>query len=119
VHALHVFVQLESATPVVERGANVGGGIGIVRMHRRERNAEAAEFARRRGEPRVELARHSRLVRVAEKDESLDTRIAQCGRDVVRLRGMTGDIPVAVLRKPTPNGGEQLRRMQVRMNVDE
>jgi hypothetical protein len=99
------------AAAVIECGPYIGRGIGIVRMHRRERDAEATEVARRRREPRVELARHPGLVRVTEEHESFDTRIAQSGRDVVRLRGMPGDIPITILRKPPPNCGKQFRRM--------
>jgi hypothetical protein len=111
VHALDVLVQFEPAAAVIECGPYIGRGIGIVRMHRRERDAEATEVARRRREPRVELARHPGLVRVTEEHESFDTRIAQSGRDVVRLRGMPGDIPITILRKPPPNCGKQFRRM--------
>jgi hypothetical protein len=114
---LHVLVHLEPDAAVVERCAQVANRVGIVEVHGREREPVAADLARGRGEPGVELPRHPGLVRVGAEHEPLDPRRAQRRNDGRRLGRML-EHPRAAFGEPTPNGGKEPRRVEVHVHVD-
>ncbi len=116
--ALYVLVHLEPGAALAQRVADVAGRIGIVDVHGAERNRAGAELARGSREPRVEIARDSRFVRVGAERELLHAVLAQDARGLVRV-GRVLEHPRASLGEPAANRREQTRRVQVRVNVDQ
>jgi len=79
--------------------------VGIVERARGERHRARAEIARGVGQPCVEVARHSGLVRVRAERELLDAVRAQDARDVAWFGRML-EHPRAALGEPAPNRRE-------------